>query len=114
MNVPGVRGEEKERRVHMQQRLITVDKTEVENLQWRLNMLTREANAANAESTLMEIKACQKLLFNAMGVLQAMKQLELLPKEEIKLIREDHNRINNKILNILEEKRKASRGLASK
>lgn len=104
MNVPGAQVEEKERMVHMQQR-----QKEVEELLRQLDMLTKEANTATAERSAMEIRACQKLLYKAMGILQAMEQLELLSKAEIALIKEDHNRINNKILNIFYEKRKASR-----
>jgi hypothetical protein len=107
MNVPGVQVEEKERRVHMQQRLVTVDKTAVEGLRKQLVMLTKEANTATAERSAMEIRACQKLLYKAMGILQAMEQLNHLSKAEIELIREDHERIQNKILDILYEKRKA-------
>jgi len=101
MNVPGVQEKEKEGRVHMQQR-----QTAIEKLQQQLDMLTREANAVSAERSAMEIRACQKLLYKAMGILQAMEQLELLPKEDAALIKEDQERIQNKILNILYEKRK--------
>lgn len=50
MNVPGVQVEEKERRVHMQQRLITVGKKAVEELRQQLDMLTREANTVSTEN----------------------------------------------------------------
>ncbi|WP_313132596.1 hypothetical protein [Anaerocolumna sp.] len=93
----------------MQQRLITVDKKAVEELRKQLDMLTKEANTATAERSAMEIRACQKLLYKATGALQSMEQLELLSKQEAAIIREDHNRINNKILEIFYEKRKASR-----
>lgn len=98
----------------MNQRLIYFDKAALHKLQCQLDTYTREANTANAERTLMEIKACQKLLFKAMGILQAMEQLELLTKDEIELIREDQERIENKIFNIIYEKRKASQGRPSK
>ena len=77
-------------------------------------MLTREANTAYAERSAMEIRACQMLLYKAMGILQAMEQLELLSKQEAAFIREDQERIQGKILDILYEKRKASLGPASK
>nr|WP_308743501.1 hypothetical protein [uncultured Anaerocolumna sp.] len=98
----------------MQQRLITVDKTEVEELRQQLDMLTREANTVSAEKSVMEIKACRMLLHKTMGILQSMELLELLPKADIELIREDHERIQNKILDILYEKRKALRVLQHK
>lgn len=98
----------------MQPRLITVDKTVVQKLRRQLDMLNREANTANAERSIREIKACQKLLFKAMGILQALEQLELLSKEDIVFINEDQERIYNKNLYILEEKRKASRVLQHK
>lgn len=62
----------------------------------------------------MEIKACRMLLHKTMGILQSIELLELLPKADIELIREDQERIQNKILDILYEKRKASRVLQHK
>nr|WP_308743104.1 hypothetical protein [uncultured Anaerocolumna sp.] len=98
----------------MQQRLITVGKKAVEELRQQLDMLTREANTVSTEKSVMEIKACRMLLHKAMGVLQSMELLELLSKQEAAIIREDHDRINSKILDILHEKRKASRVLQHK
>lgn len=98
----------------MQNILISLDKTAVQKLRRQLDILTREANTVNTERSIMEIKACQKLLYKAMGMLQAMEQLELLSKDDTIFIIEDQERINNKIINILEEKRKASRVLQHK
>ncbi len=111
---PWCSGKKKKGELHMQQRLITVDKTEVEELRQQLDMLTREANTVSAEKSVMEIKACRMLLHKTMGILQSMELLELLPKADIELIREDHERIQNKILDILYEKRKALRVLQHK
>jgi hypothetical protein len=98
----------------MQNILISLDKTTVQKLRRQLDILTREANTVNTERSIMEIKSCQKLLYKAMGMLQAMEQLELLSKDDTIFINEDQERINNKIINILEEKRKASRVLQHK
>ena len=98
----------------MQNILISLDKTTVQKLRRQLDILTREANTVNTERSIMEIKSCQKLLYKAMGMLQAIEKLELLSKDDTIFINEDQERINNKIINILEEKRKASRVLQHK
>ncbi len=92
----------------MQQRLIYVDKTAVQKLQEHLYMLNKEATIATAEMSAMEIRACLMLLYKAMGILESMKQLELLSKEEIYLIKEEQNKMCKKIRNILYEKENAS------